>query len=227
MASLHGDLQVPVSVDTRSLDWSPSPSGTVWRKRVHLVGPPEAGQITSVVRYQEGATFPAHDHPQGEEILVLEGVFSDEHGNWPRGTYLLNPEGFRHAPFSRDGCELFVKLRQFPGTGRRHVAVQTGQLDWSPPDVAGVQSKPLYAQAGFVDTMRLERWPAGLSGLSRDCASGVELFVIDGRFEDALGSHETGSWVRLPPGSRQFVRSDIGCTVYIKEGGFTYLHGAA
>ena len=91
--------------------WAPSPSGTVWRKRVHLVGPPESGQVTSVVRYEPQSRFPAHDHPEGEEILVLEGVFSDEHGDWPAGTYLLNPEGFRHAPFSEPGCVLFVKLR--------------------------------------------------------------------------------------------------------------------
>ncbi|MEL6200569.1 MAG: cupin domain-containing protein, partial [Pseudomonadota bacterium] len=68
------------------MDWSASPSGTVWRKRVHLVGPPESGQVTSVVRYQPDSSFPTHDHPEGEEILVLDGVFSDEHGDWPAGT---------------------------------------------------------------------------------------------------------------------------------------------
>ena len=55
---------------------------------------------------------------------MLDGVFSDEHGDWPAGSYLLNPEGFRHAPFSREGCLLFVKLRQFPGLDRNHVARQ-------------------------------------------------------------------------------------------------------
>ena len=110
--AINGDLSVPVVVDTQAMDWSASPSGSVWRKRVHLVGPPESGQVTSVVRYEPASTFPAHDHPAGEEILVLDGVFSDEHGDWRKGSYLLNPEGFRHAPFSREGCLLFVKLRQ-------------------------------------------------------------------------------------------------------------------
>jgi anti-sigma factor ChrR (cupin superfamily) len=101
--SINGDLGVRVAVDTASMQWSPSPSGTVWRKRVHLVGPAESGQVTSVVRYEPRSTFHGHDHPDGEEIFVLDGVFSDEHGDWPAGTYLLNPEGFRHAPFSREG----------------------------------------------------------------------------------------------------------------------------
>jgi hypothetical protein len=121
MESINGDLTIRATADTSRMAWSASPSRTVWRKRVHLVGPPESGQVTSIVRYEPGATFPSHDHPGGEEILVLEGVFSDEHGDWPAGTYLLNPEGFRHAPGSRDGCLLFVKLRQFPG--RRSIAV--------------------------------------------------------------------------------------------------------
>ena len=111
--SLNGDIGVRACMDTASMTWQPSPSGTVWRKRLHLVGGAESGQVTSVVRYEPGSSFPAHDHPDGEEILVLEGVFSDEHGDWPAGTYLLNPEGFRHAPFSREGCRLFVKLRQY------------------------------------------------------------------------------------------------------------------
>src|SRR5437016_4468184 len=110
--SINGDLTAPVVVDTKKLPWTPSPSGTVWRKRLHLVGPPEAGQVTSLVRYGPHSEFPSHNHPQGEEILVLEGVFSDEHGDWSAGTYLLNPAGFRHAPYSRGGCHLRSEERR-------------------------------------------------------------------------------------------------------------------
>ncbi len=88
------------------------------------------------MRYEPRSKFPAHDHPDGEEILVLEGVLSDEHGDWPAGTFLLNPEGFRHAPFSKPGCVLFVEAsrRQFAGRGRRHVVVDTGGLAWEPAE---------------------------------------------------------------------------------------------
>jgi hypothetical protein len=92
--AINGDMSLRAMADTARMQWTPSPSGSVWRKRVHLVGPPESGQVTAVVRYEPHARFPTHDHPEGEEIFVLEGVFSDEHGNWPAGTFLLNPEGF-------------------------------------------------------------------------------------------------------------------------------------
>ena len=109
---LHADFSKRVCLDTETMPWQSSPSSTVWRKRLHLDGPSEAGRVTSIVRYDQGASFHEHEHPQGEEIYVLSGVFSDQAGDWGPGSYLLNPEGFSHAPFSKEGCVILVKLRQ-------------------------------------------------------------------------------------------------------------------
>jgi anti-sigma factor ChrR (cupin superfamily) len=223
MSSINGNLRVRASADTAQMEWTPSPSRTVWRKRVHLVGPPESGQVTSVVRYEPGATFPAHDHPEGEEILVLDGIFSDEHGDWPAGSYLLNPEGFRHAPFSREGCTLFVKLRQFPGREREHIVIRTDRIAWQPGDVAGIDAKPLYSQTGFADQVRLERWQAGVAPGSAGHPAGVEIFVLDGDLEDEFGCYGRGAWLRLPVGASHVPTSRHGCTLYVKRGGLAYL----
>jgi anti-sigma factor ChrR (cupin superfamily) len=223
--SINGDLAVRVAVDTPAMEWTPSPSRTVWRKRVHLVGPIESGQVTSVVRYEPGSTFHAHDHPDGEEILVLDGMFSDEHGDWPAGTYLLNPEGFRHAPFSRDGCVLFVKLRQFPGRTREHVALRTESMPWEPLRV-GVAARRLYSQDGFSDSMRLERWDPGVQLGRIGYPGGAELLVLAGSFADARGSFARGAWLRLPPGTSHSPSTAEGCVLYIKERGFKYLRAA-
>jgi len=208
------------------MEWAPSPSGSVWRKRVHLVGPAESGQVTSVVRYEPQSRFPAHDHPDGEEILVLGGVFSDEHGNWPAGTFLLNPEGFRHAPFSEPGCVLFVKLRQFPGRERRHVVLDTRELAWQPSSIAGVACKALYQQAGFSDMTQLERWAPGADLGVVSHQHGAELFVLEGGFADEAGAYSQGCWLRLPAGSAHHPRSERGCTLYIKRAGLPYLNSA-
>lgn len=221
--AINGDLRTRAVMDTGSMEWTPSPSGTVWRKRVHLVGPPESGQVTSVVRYQPDASFPTHDHPEGEEILVLDGVFSDEHGDWPAGTYLLNPEGFRHTPFSEKGCLLFVKLRQFPGLDREHHVIDTGELEWQPSGREGVWEKPLYSQAGYTDAMRLERWEPGTDAGMVRYEQGVELFVLDGVFEDDEGVYDTATWLRLPSGASHRPRSPAGCELYVKHGGMPYL----
>jgi anti-sigma factor ChrR (cupin superfamily) len=224
--AINGDLGLPVVVDTRSMAWSPSPSGSVWRKRLHLVGPPESGQVTSVVRYEAASTFPAHDHPDGEEILVLDGVFSDEHGDWRAGSFLLNPEGFRHAPFSREGCLLFVKLRQYPGRDRRHVALDVSGMPWQSTTAKGISIKTLYEQAGYSDSMRLERWGPDTPDEMRRYGLGAELFVIEGAFVDESGRHEAGSWMRFPVGASHHAGTREGCTMYVKEGGSAYLDSA-
>lgn len=221
--SINGDLTARVVVDTTRMPWTPSPSGTVWRKRVHLVGPAEAGQVTSIVRYEAESTFHAHDHPDGEEILVLDGVFSDEHGDWPAGTFLLNPQGFRHAPFSRDGCVLFVKLRQFPGRDRAHVVVEVDSLEWQSSGIPGAARKTLYAQSGFSDTVRLERWEAGTRLGHVRYPGGAELLVLEGAFEDENGSYGGGTWLRFPVNGEHSPSTRGKCVVYVKEGGLAYL----
>jgi anti-sigma factor ChrR (cupin superfamily) len=223
--SINGDLSVRAMMDTEAMQWAPSPSGTVWRKRVHLVGPPESGQVTSIVRYEPNASFPAHDHPDGEEILVLDGVFSDEHGDWPAGTYLLNPEGFRHAPFSEPGCILFVKLRQFPGHDREHHVIDTHALDWRPTTVDRIFRKPLYSQAGFADTTSIERWEEGASPGLVTHEHGAEWFLLDGEIEDEDGVYPAGSWLRFPAGARHEPRALGNCQLYVKRAGLAYLDG--
>jgi hypothetical protein len=223
VTSLNADLTVRVAVDTQDMEWTQSPGGHVLRKRMHLAGPAESGQVTSVVRYQPGASFPCHNHPDGEEILVLEGIFSDEHGDWPAGTYLLNPEGFRHSPFSREGCTLFVKLRQFPGTDRLHVAMQVNDKPWTGTAHIGVTRKALYAQEGYTDQMRLERWESPSATGTLNFPQGAELFVLKGGFADQFGSYRSHTWLRIPAGGSLTPCSDDACELYIKEGGFSYL----
>ena len=221
--TINGDLSVRVTVETASMPWSPSPSPSVWRKRVHRVGPPESGQVTSIVRYDAQSHFPVHDHPEGEEIFVLEGVFSDDRRDWPAGTYLLNPEGYRHAPSSRDGCQLFVKLRQFPGLDRNQVAIDTNAMDWKPGEITGIEVKPLYTQPGYRDSMALERWSTSFSSRDRAYAEGAEILVLEGEFGDETGNYSPGTWIRYPPGETHSPRSIEGCTLYIKQGGHPYL----
>ncbi|MDJ0869544.1 MAG: cupin domain-containing protein [Myxococcota bacterium] len=224
-APLNGDLARRVAIDTTQMEWTPSPSPSVLRKRLHRVGPAESGQVTSLVAYLPDSKFPPHDHPEGEEILVLDGVFSDEFGDWGAGTYLLNPEGFRHAPFSREGCLIFVKLRQAAGD-REHVAVRHEELAWEPSDRSGVERKALHVQDGFEDTTWLERWVPGADPGERVLEGGAELLVIEGTWTDEHGEYGAGSWLRLPAGTRQRPRSEGGCTLYVKYGGLPGLRGA-
>lgn len=220
MADLHADFGERLVINTAAMPWEPSPSPTVWRKRLERLGPAEGGRVTSVVRYDAGATFPAHEHPGGEEIFVLDGVFADERGEFPAGTYMLNPEGFRHAPRSPSGCTLFVKLRQYDGPGRVPVLLETSSCTWLSDRAFGARRLPLYDSPEHGEHMDLLRLgPA--SSLGR-CwyERGVEIFVLSGFLVDEHGVYPRGSWIRMPRRSAHHPRSDVGCTLYVKRGGF-------
>jgi anti-sigma factor ChrR (cupin superfamily) len=190
----------------------------VWRKRLDLAGPAEAGRVTSVVRYDAGSRFHEHPHPDGEEILVLDGIFSDEHGDYPAGTFLLNPEGFVHAPFSREGCVLLVKLRQYPGRDRHHVVVDTRTAPWLDTPVVGITYQQLYGEPGHPERIVHVTMAPGSKSVVHEHPAGEEVFVLEGECRDEFGSYDSGDWVRYPAGSRHQFASEAGCRLYVKTG---------
>ena len=119
----------------------------------------ELARATSIVRYAPGSRFERHSHGGGEEILVLEGTFSDEQGNYPAGSYLRNPVGSSHAPFSEAGCTLLVKLQQMHPADQRRLVIDTNSSTWLPGLVKGLEVMPLH---GFgSEHVALVRWAPG------------------------------------------------------------------
>lgn len=107
---IHSDFSKPVILNSDQYDWVPSPQHGVERVMLDRIGA-EKARATSIVRYAKLSSFPSHQHPQGEEILVLSGTFSEQGVDYPAGWYLRNPDGTSHQPSSLDGTIIFVKLR--------------------------------------------------------------------------------------------------------------------
>ncbi len=68
----------------------------------------------ALVRWAPGTQFNAHQHWGGEEIFVLDGTFEDEHGRYPKGSWLRSPHLSQHTPFSKEGCLIWVKTGHLP-----------------------------------------------------------------------------------------------------------------
>lgn len=195
--------------------WTPSPTKGVERLRLDRVGG-EVARATSLVRYAPGSSFPSHLHGGGEEFLVLHGVFSDERGDFPAGTYVRNPPGSAHAPRTAEGCTIFVKLHQFgPGDDER-VVVDTRTASFRPGLVPGLSVLPLHAFDG--ENVALVRWARGTRFNSHRHWGGEEILVVDGVFEDEHGRYPAGSWVRSPHLSQHAPFSTEGCLIYVKTG---------
>jgi len=203
-----------VVIDTNQVHWEPSPRSGVWRKPLAREEA-ERGHATSIVRYDPGASFPTHDHPLGEEILVLEGTFSDEHGDFGAGTYIRNPPGSSHAPFSAEGCVLLVKLHQFWARDTAQVRISTAQGTWL-PGPGKIQVMPLHEFEG--EHVELEKWPAGAHGQPHHGSGGEEIFVLSGEFKDEHGSYPAGSWLRSPHMSQRIPYVDKDTVIWVKVG---------
>lgn len=213
---LHADFSKRVVVQTRDLPWTASPLPGVERRMLDRNGE-EVARATSIVRYAAGSAFSPHTHGGGEEYLVLDGVFSDEHGDFEKGMYVRNPPGSSHTPSSRDGCTIFVKLRQMEDADQRQVGVDTtGEEGWQPVEEATVDILPLHRYGA--ETVRMVRMDPGTRLKRHDHPGGEEILVIEGGFEDEHGRYVEGHWIRNPSGSDHAVTSDEGCLLYIKAG---------
>ncbi|WP_237445365.1 cupin domain-containing protein [Sinobacterium norvegicum] len=194
MENFNMDFTSKVVINSAEQPWLESPMAGVERKPLARENR-ESGHATSIVRYQTGANFSAHQHPLGEEIFVLEGVFSDEHGDYPAGSYIRNPPGSSHSPFSKEGCVLFVKLNQFDRRDGEEVRVNTLEAAWR-PGIGGLQVMPLHDFEG--QHTALVKWPANEVFQPHQHFGGEEILVLSGQFEDQYGQYPVGSWIRSP-----------------------------
>jgi anti-sigma factor ChrR (cupin superfamily) len=212
---LHADLSQRVVVESESLDWVDSPMVGVQRRMLERDGE-EVARATSIVRYAPDSHFSAHTHGGGEEFLVLEGIFSDEYGDYPAGTYIRNPVGSTHTPFSKEGCTILVKLWQMHPDDQQRVAIATKESPWANGLVKGLQVMPLHSYG--TENVALVKWDAGTYFQPHMHLGGEEIFVVDGVFEDEFGAYPKGTWLRNPSGSRHMPFSKSGCLIYVKVG---------
>jgi anti-sigma factor ChrR (cupin superfamily) len=214
--NIHSDFGERIVLDADELVWQASPAAGVMRKYLDRVGD-EVARASSIVRYDPGTSFEQHTHDGGEEILVLDGCFSDEKGDYSAGMYLRNPPGSQHAPFSKDGCTLFVKLRQFEQTDGQELRINTRTSDWYPGLVSGLSVMPLHEHQGI--STALVRWAPNTAFNPHVHPGGEEIYVLGGVFHDEFGVYPKGSWIRSPRYSKHApFTKDEGALIYVKVG---------
>ena len=214
--NLHDDLRVPVIVDSESLPWTPSPLPGVDRRFLERRGG-EIARATSIVRYAPGSSFSPHVHEKGEEFLVLEGVFSDDAGDFAAGTYVRNPPGSRHAPFTKRGCVIFVKLRQIADADRVAVVVDTASLPGASTEIAGLARVMLHRRDDG-EAVALEFLQAGATWRDRGPLGGEEILVLDGTLLYGERECRRRTWLRFPAGAELPIGSPEGCRLWTKRG---------
>ncbi len=214
---LNDDFSRRAAVHAARMDWTPSPAAGVDRRMLFRIGE-EKARATSIVRYAAKSRFPRHEHPGGEEILVLEGVFQDEHGAYPPGAYFRNPPGTSHAPRSEKGCLLFVKLWQFRKDDQEAIVRRPGE---------GLRERYADGSVSFLlydnpaEQVRIRTWPAN-AAMEVANPEGMELLLLSGSFVEGGETFERLSWLRLPAGADFSARAGAeGARIWLKTGAFS------
>ena len=212
---VNPDLQVDAQVSSSAAPWVASPTEGVRRILLERDGGEITTRATSLVAYRAGSQFTAHKHPKGEEILVLSGVFSDESGHYAAGSYLRNPPGSAHAPFSEEGCLIFVKLQQFSP----HDSIQLR---------LGVkETRGTFKQTALIRRVLFERpnerveliYFRKAAQLPSDLGpQGLEVLVLRGELTGTDTSYPVGTWLRCASSEALPHRAQAGTEIYVKSG---------
>lgn len=214
---LNADFTQRAVIDSNAEPWQPSPSPGVERRKLDRIGG-EVARASSTVRYAPGSSFSSHRHDAGEEFLVLDGVFSDEHGDYPAGTYIRNQPGSMHAPRTGPGCVIFVKLRQMDAQDSVRVVREQAELPWEALDARGARRALLHADPLSRETVALEELPSHYIGIPAICPRGEEILVLKGVLADDHGEYGEGFWIRNPAGFQRTLRSAGGARYWVKRG---------
>jgi len=213
--NLNGDFSARVIMHGDSIEWEDSPMPGVQRRRLDRVED-ECERVTTIVRYAPGSSFSSHIHGGGEEFIVLDGVFEDDYGDWPTGSYVRNPPGSEHTPASKPGCTIFVKLWQFDPNDRTFIHANLNKIgSVEERNRPGVKVSPLFQDER--EDVRVETWEPNAM-VAVDASGGAEIFVLEGDFEESGDTLRQHSWLRVPVnGKLQANVSDRGAKVWIKS----------
>ena len=220
---LNADFSELALVHTRDLDWKDSPLAGVQRKMLDRIGD-EIARATSLVRYKPGSSFSSHTHTGGEEFFVIEGIFQDEHGEYPAGSYVRNPPESSHTPRSDHGCTIFVKLWQFDLSDRQHVNVNTSKKNFC-VSTKSESIEQIVLHQDQREYVRIEKWQHDAEITLSD-SGGIEILVLSGAFFDTHKKTNKQrekftelSWLRIPADKRITLKCDTeGAIALVKSG---------
>lgn len=202
---VNADFSKRVAVHFDDNEWVASPAAGVERKMLDRIGD-EVARATTIVRFAPGSAFAAHTHDGGEEFLVLDGVFQDETGDFPVGSYVRNPPTTSHTPSASEGATILVKLHQFDPDDRTEIR----------RSINGQGTVRLFKDER--EDVQVQNWSAGETR-DLDATKGLEVFVVEGSFAEGGEEFSGWDWLRLPPGTQsKAVAGVAGARVWVKSG---------
>lgn len=212
---LNNDFARAVVVNTLEIPWQQEQSSEVLFRMLEQSNS-ECSRTTSITRLKSGAVISPLENVAGEEIIVFEGTYTDESGEYPAGSYIKNSTATRPVSVTQTDCTLFIKRGHLQQGDIERVVVDTHNSVWRQGMVGGLSVLPLSEFKG--EHSALVRWQPGTVFNPHRHWGGEEIYVLDGVFEDEFGCYPAGTWMRSPHLSQHAPFSREGCTIFVKVG---------
>ena len=212
---IHADFTQTIIIQPHDYQWVKSPGGEVNRMMLDRIGT-EKARATSLVEFSAQSQFPKHSHPLGEEVLVLSGIFTENHDqHYTTGWYMRNPHGSKHCVSSETGCQIFVKLMQMTEDELEPTRINTlDPENWKTNN--GRFLCPLYTstfERTFLEKLHFKQI------LMENFAHGVEILVISGEISLNDQTYAAGTWLRIAQNNHVDLYATCSdTTLYVKAG---------
>lgn len=165
---------------------------------------------TSLIKIDKNSTFHNSNRINSVEIFVLDGTYSNEFGDFERGTYLKFPKEDESKIKSLEGCEVFKKINYKQNTVETLI-VDTSDTYWSQGQ-GNLEVMPLSDQTALV------KWPRNEVFVPHTHWGGEEIFVLKGTFMDEHGKYKIGTWLRNPHMSKHYPFVEDETIIFVKTG---------
>lgn len=202
---MNSDYEKKVFIDTNDLSWENQEQRGVYKKILSC----KESEETSLIKFEPDTTLNSKGKINSVEIFVLEGVYTNQFGDFEKGTYMYLPQEDEGKVQSKTGCVIFRKTNHFDDA--QDIIVDTTSTQWQPGQ-GNLQVMPLGSQGALV------KWPKDERFVPHRHWGGEEIFVLDGIFMDEHGKYPKGSWVRSPHMSEHYPFVEEETIIFVKTG---------
>lgn len=202
---MNSDYDKRALIDTNGLVWEKTEHQGVFKKTLAL----NMKEETALIKLEGNTSLNSSSQLNSAEIFVLDGIYINEFGEFPQGTYLHLPKEDEAFVRTTSGCIIFRKTNQ--SKDEQQVIINTSNSEWLPGQ-GNLEVLPLHTQTALV------KWPKNERFIPHKHWGGEEIFVLKGTFMDEHGEYPHGSWIRSPHLSEHYPYVDEETIIFVKTG---------
>lgn len=202
---MNNDYSKRVVLNEKELEYISNSNNTILKKLLSQ----KENQETAILEMPKNSQLNSNEKFNNVEILVLDGIYINEFGAHPKGTYLkLSNENELHVK-TTSGCKIFRKINYFENSEK--LIINTTSTPWQQGH-GNLKVMPLDSQSALV------LWPKNEKFIPHSHWGGEEIFVVYGKFMDEYGVYPQNSWIRSPHRSFHTPFVEEETLIYVKTG---------